>query len=360
MPTNTNPQTASVQPENGRLLSIAEMEDLLREASEKIRRSKKYASADKIDTVRQALGQGALHGFHVPKTAADVQTAQAVPDDIAKPNKPEKLEEYVAQNGEIDESLIALSRGKNLLFTGPTGCGKTHLSHWLAHLRKQPIRTIQGMEGLQADDIIGYPTVESVNGAVERRFIEGLLPITMQEGGLLYLDEPNVIPDSILFALFGAMDMRREITLTQDNGRVVKAHPNFRVIAAMNEGYSGTHTLNQAFRRRSVIKNLSYLPADREKKLLQERTGIAMPIAEKLVALAAQLRGARQRGEIRTDIGTASLLDCADLMQGKMSDKAALEMTIINQVPANMGPEHKAVADAVAAFFPMLKTKGGK
>src|SRR5262245_28979396 len=234
-------------------ISLSQVTSKIDVVIEKITKSKKYSSVRILEEVKADLSN--LSGIDASSVATTpVAPVSSVIPDIARPAG---LQPYVAQNGEVDDCLTALACGKHVLFTGPTGCGKTHLAHWLSHLRGQEIVTIQGLSGITSEQIIGYPTIENGN----RSFVEGLLPIAMQKGNILYLDEPNSIPDGVLFAFHSAMDDRADLVLQDDAGRVVKAHSAFRVIAALNEGYAGTHALNQAFRRRSVVKRLAYLPA---------------------------------------------------------------------------------------------------
>jgi MoxR-like ATPase len=167
------------------------------------------------------------------------------------------------------------------------------------------------------------------------------------ENAILYGDEPNAIPSDVLFYLFSAMDDRREIVL--QNGEVVKAKKGFVIVCAMNEGagYAGTALLNSAFRQRSVVIDMHYLPAKREAKVLVGRTGIDAATADKLTDMALRLRN----GTIKTPIGTRALLACASLIKHDVDALTACECAITNQVPATNALERKAVSDIVAAYF---------
>jgi nitric oxide reductase NorQ protein len=170
---------------------------------------------------------------------------------------------------------------------------------------------------------------------------------------VLYWDEPNATPDGIRFWLFSLMDGRREITLPDNNGEVIRAGANFTVIGAMNEGkgYTGTSRLNDAQRERFAVIDLGYLPAARERKLLVQRTGCSEDIADKLVSLGKQLRASFERSEVHTPFGTRTLLKAAKLIVQGVKPIDATKVAFVNAIPATNAPERKAVATATAAFF---------
>jgi MoxR-like ATPase len=262
------------------------------------------------------------------------------------------LEPYVAQNGEIDDLMYYISAGENVLLTGPTGCGKTHLVSHVANTLGKTLGTIQGQDGMRAEDIIGYRDIESG----DTKYTYGILPRTMQDdNGLIYWDEPNATPSGIQFVCFSAMDYRRQIVLPESKGgEVIKAKKGFTFVAAMNEGkgYRGTSILNDAMRARfGAIIDLDYLPEDRERQLLVNRTGVDKNIAAKLCSAARQLRASLERGDISTPISTRSLIaTCNGIMHGAPLQRA-IALSITNQVSGVKAMERKAVADVMEAHF---------
>ena len=80
----------------------------------------------------------------------------------------------------------------------------------------------------------------------------------MTKGHLLYIDEINMAKPETLPLINGVLDHRRSIT-NPFTGEVITAHPNFRVVAAINEGYIGTVPLNEALKNRFVTIDVPYL-----------------------------------------------------------------------------------------------------
>lgn len=281
-----------------------------------------------------------------PKLALPAPSNGATPDKSLIPNVPE----YYAQNGEVNFVQKAIGVELNVLLTGPTGCGKTHLAERICMNAQREMFTIQGGAGATYERIIAQKDLAPHgSGATVTTLTKGILPMAMERGAVLYLDEPNAIPSEVLFYLFSAMDDRRAITL--ETGEVVKAKAGFVVIGAMNEGagYAGTALLNTAFRQRGVIKDLGYLPPKREATVLVTRTGITKELAKKLTEMAERLRS----GVIKTPISTRALLFAAKLHVAGISIHEAIEGAITNQIPAQFASERKAVSDVVVSYFGM-------
>lgn len=290
-----------------------------------------------FEAVLEKAGSQENVAVHIPQVAPAVPRATGLPP-------------YHAHNGEVQDVLEALAHGFNVLFIGPTGCGKTHLAQHVVGQAGKEMVTIQGTDGATYEDLVGYRTIEGGNV----RFVDGLIVRAMRAGHVLYVDEPNALPDGIRFALFSAMDHRRELTLAQNDGEVVKAAPGFTVLAAMNEGtgYGGTTMLNQAFRARfDMVLTLDYLDGAEEARLLTERTGLDKKTAKKMVEVASKLRQALKARQVRTPVSTRSLLAWARLVaSGKDAQKAA-RLTVIGQVPTTDPTEAKVFGDTVEAVM---------
>jgi nitric oxide reductase NorQ protein len=297
------------------------------------------------DTVEANRLRSLLPMQKEPKTKKAKVEAAIAEQTNAKPTS------YVPQNGEVEELERAIKCGMHTLLTGPTGCGKTHLAFHVAEKLGKPIMTIQGGAGATYERIIAKDTLTEQNGVTITKRQDGILPQAMKQGAILYLDEPNAIPNEVLFYLFSAMDDRR--TITFDDGQKCKAAEGFVVIGAMNEGsgYSGTQNLNAAFRSRTEnIIDMEYLPKSRETKMLVARTGIDPQVADKLTECARGLRTNLKARMIKTPIGTRALLACSKLIVNGATIKGALQNTIVNQAPST-STERKSISDVIAAHF---------
>lgn len=66
------------------------------------------------------------------------------------------------------------------------------------------------------------------------KFRYGILPAAMKEGHILVLEELDAAEPAILFTLQGVMEDDGVLTLTENGGEIIEAHPRFRIVATAN------------------------------------------------------------------------------------------------------------------------------
>lgn len=281
---------------------------------------------------------------------------------------PDEQPTYIEQKNERSTLAMAVEASLdpeeddvwNVLLTGPTGSGKTHLVYEVCHALGRPVITIQGADGLPPEHLIGYRGIRSDgHGGTETYWVDGLIPRAMRMGAVLYIDEPNALPDGIRFYVFSAMDHRRQITLAENDGEVVTAAPGFLVVGAMNEGagYGGTTVLNHAFRDRfDLCVDLDYLDERSERKLLAERCDIDNSMARKIAEAGQMLRIASDttnggKKKVRTPISTRTLITWGRLVRRGLNPLEAAEITLVAKVPATRKAEREAVRDVLHPVF---------
>jgi MoxR-like ATPase len=141
---------------------------------------------------------------------------------------------------------IALANHQNVLLYGPKGSGKNHLTEAVAAIERLPIIAVNFNLGTREEDIVGQ--MHLVDGTTV--FEDGALSFCMRYGGIFVGDEINAIPREVAFAMHQATDDRRQLVLTVKGREIVRAHPRFMFIGAMNPDYAGTRDLNEAFEDR--------------------------------------------------------------------------------------------------------------
>jgi nitric oxide reductase NorQ protein len=193
----------------------------------------------------------------------------------------EKFEsEFVDWGGFLPVLKKAYEAREFVLVIGPAGVGKTFMVQEFARLMNKNVYTMNFSLRTREAHLVGSKTVE--NGSV--LFKEGLLVKSMREGAILYLDELNAAQPEVLVRLDEALDDRRQIVLKEDGGDLVKAHPEWWVVATINPlGYAGTQELPaQILSRFPVRLYIPYPPVEIELQIVEKRVG-GLTAEQKLV-----------------------------------------------------------------------------
>jgi hypothetical protein len=134
------------------------------------------------------------------------------------------------------------------LFYGAPGCGKTAL---VEATFGEELETILGSGDTEVADLVGG-YVQTPSGGFE--WIDGALTRCAEQGKVLLIDEIGLIDPKVLSVVYGLIDGRRELTITQNPERgTIKAKDGFYVVGATNPNAVGVR-LSEALLSRFVAQ----------------------------------------------------------------------------------------------------------
>ncbi|WP_203332859.1 ATP-binding protein [Planococcus beigongshangi] len=210
--------------------------------------------------------------------------------------------------------MAAVVLRKPVLLKGPTGAGKTRMAESISAAFGQPMQSINSSVDLDAEALLGFKTLVQRDGQSRIEFVEGPVVTAMKKGHLLYIDEINMAKAETLPILHSALDHRRMMT-NPFTGEVIEAHPDFGVIAAINEGYIGTAPMNEALKNRFVAYPIPYLTGDQLAGLWDREFPDTLPaLKEFMLNLAEDLMKQVENGLLSEEAASIrSLLDATAL-----------------------------------------------
>jgi MoxR-like ATPase len=203
----------------------------------------------------------------------------------------------VGRDAELRLCLAVLGAGRNLLLEGPVGVGKTTVALAVCrHLGRRTVR-VDGDERFTESRMTGWfdPPLVLKRGYGEASFFPGPLVQAMREGGVLFINEMNRMPETVQNVLLPALDER--LIVLPRLGEL-RAEPGFQVVATQNPvEYIATGHLSEALRDRFEHVALRYQDEAEERAIVAQDTDGA---DAELVALAvAIVRMTRTHEKIR-------------------------------------------------------------
>ncbi|MHA6621638.1 AAA family ATPase [Pseudonocardia sp. DLS-67] len=208
---------------------------------------------------------------------------------------------------------VALATGRHVVIEGPPGTGKSTLLRSIARKNGRAVVFVEGNAELTPARLVGQfdPAQVLAEGYHPASFVDGPLLTAMREGGLLYLEELNRVPEETLNVLITVL-AEGEIAVPRLGA--VRAGPEFRLIAAMNPFDAiGTARVSQAIADRMCRVVLGYQDEPAERAITNAVTGLNGEVVELAVGMA---RATRTHRDVRMGSSVRGAIDMALVLTG--------------------------------------------
>ena len=264
------------------------------------------------------------------------------PTEYLRPNGLTYLPRKV-QVGEVmmqDVTLMRRSLDADLtvLLFGEPGCGKTAL---VEAAFGDELLTVQGTVETDTADFVGSWTQQPDGTYL---WVDGPLPVAMEGGLKLLVDEIALIDPRVMAVVYGVMDGRGELTVPQNPVRgVVKAMPGFQVIGACNPNVPGAQMSDALLSRFSL-----HVEMTTDWKLAPK-----LGIGSKIVQVVRNLNDKHDRGEV------TQAPQLREMIQFRDVSAQFGELFALRNFLSQIRPENRALAATVIeSVFGVTKLEG--
>lgn len=177
----------------------------------------------------------------------------------------------------LDANLKGFSNGAlySMAFVGESGTGKSTAARVIPARCGIPYISVNFSVNIEEADLFGTMTPNPCKVKAEDPefvWVDGIITKAIRNGYCVILEELNFARPGVLGKLNSLLDENRQIDLS--TGEIVRAHPNFRIIATCNISYEGTNRFNKALINRfddvTVFKDLARFEAI---EVIKQRTG---------------------------------------------------------------------------------------
>jgi len=224
---------------------------------------------------------------------------------------------YKPVGQEVLQFHLAFENKRPVCLRGPTGCGKTALTEYMAyHLRNSVQKKNIGKE--ISFPYIEIPCHEDITEAhllgradlVTGKWLPGPLytAACSPYGALVVLDEFIEARPDVRVLTHSMTDDRRVLSVSR-TGEVIELPDSLMLVTCYNPGYQvRSKVLKPSTAQRYVTIDMNYPQAKTEIEIVTHKTGIELQIAEKLVAFANEIRNAKSSDAIHLQEGASTRL----------------------------------------------------
>ena len=179
----------------------------------------------------------------------------------------ETLKQLLAAWSVVDDRDLPM----NPRLLGKPGVGKTTLAYAAGKSRGQDVYIFQSTMDTRPEDLLITPVIDREGGI---RYVASSLVTAMIRGGVAIVDEGNRMSEKSWASLAPLLDNRRYVESIVA-GVKVRAHPDFRFVATMNDDASTYELPDYIHSRLQPQIQLDFPDHDEEKAILAENLPFA-------------------------------------------------------------------------------------
>ncbi|MFO8020083.1 MAG: MoxR family ATPase [Promethearchaeia archaeon] len=241
----------------------------------------------------------------------------------------------IGRQDELEKIIIAHSVGKHILIEGEVGVGKTTLARAVADYFDKDFFRIDCSEDTLTHNLVGYwnPPMVIADGYIEDSYLYGPLAEAMMNGGCLFINEINRMPESTQNALLTSLDER---ILKIPKLKTIEASDGFFVIATQNPAaHVGVSVLGEALKDRFIWVKLEYQPPEEERAIIKQEVGLNGKDGDRIAIISQKvIQETRERPSLRRGSSIRGGIDLAALVnnygeQGLDSSKVWVNSAIM-------------------------------
>ncbi|MFX1503977.1 MAG: AAA family ATPase, partial [Promethearchaeota archaeon] len=250
----------------------------------------------------------------------------------------------IGRTEELRQIVLAHSVSKNILIEGEVGVGKTRLAKAIAEYYDSNFYRVDCSEELLPHNLVGYfePPLVIAKGYIEDSYKYGPLALAMMNGGCLFINEINRMPESTQNSLLTSLD---EGILKIPKLKTINAHKNFFVIATQNpSAHVGVTVLGEALKDRFIWINLNYQRPNEEILIIKQEANLNSGNTDKIALLSQQIiqitresTSIRRGSSIRGAIDLATLINQFDNSNSTKNWIQAAVMALYNKIELEDG-----------------------
>jgi cobaltochelatase CobS len=295
--------------------------------------------------------------FEISPKIKDAMSARGGPIPITVVEKcddpdliPGEDDSYIFEIQTLKNALLGLELKIPVYTWGHSGVGKSTFWEQVCNRLGRPMIRVQHTINTEESHIVGQWTVR--DGAT--KFELGPLAVAMQRGWVYLADEYDFGLPSVLSVYQPVLEGKPLVIKEADaENRIIKPHPNFRIVATGNTNgsgddtglYQGTSIQNEAnYDRYGVTIQMGYMSADNERDMIASQAEILPEDAERLVKFGSMIREAYDAARISKPISPRALINAALLGQRRNSWRIGVNLAFSNK----LNRVDREVADATA------------